>query len=166
MKILIKKLFLMLCFSAVAIQAQTYTLEQTAVAGGGISGGVGGVYGLSSTTGQAAAGGAIQNNPYVMTVGFWNFSPLAPTAANALISGRVRTAGGQGVRNAYIVLTDSFGTLRSTQTGTFGYFRFENLPVGQTYVLTIYSKRYIFAQTSQIIFLNDNVTEINFTAEP
>lgn len=168
MKTLIKNLLTVLVgFSlSAAIQAQTYALEQTAIAGGGMSNGTGGSFGLSSTAGQAAAGGPIRGNPYAMTVGFWNFAPSAPTAANASISGRITTAGGQGIRNARLVLTDAFGVSRNAQTGSFGYFRFEGLPVGQTYVLTIYSRRYVFAQTSQLIALNDDVTGIDFTAEP
>ncbi|HEY0458243.1 MAG TPA: carboxypeptidase-like regulatory domain-containing protein [Pyrinomonadaceae bacterium] len=153
------------CFFAACVEAQVYTLEKTAVAGGGMSGGAGGIYTLGSTTGQAAAGNALRGAPYAVTVGFWSYSPLAPTSANVSISGRVLTADGQGIRNARLVLTDSSGAPRFAQAGSFGYFHFENVPVGETYVLTIYSNRFTFAQSSQVISLNDELTDVNFISD-
>ncbi len=169
MKKLIKKLPVALvsfCLFAAAIEAQTYTLEQTAIAGGGMSGGAGGTYNLSSTTGQAAAGGAIRGTPYAMTVGFWNFTPSAPTAANVSIGGRVTTANGQGIRNARLVLVNGSGAQQTAQTASFGYYRFDDLRAGETYVLTVYSKRYVFAEPTRIISLSDDLTDVNFTSEP
>lgn len=156
----------LLCFLTTIIQAQTYTLEQTVVAGGGMSGGAGSSYALDSTTGQAAAGGPLQGNPFAMTLGFWNYNALlAPTAANASISGRVLTANGQGIRNTLLVLTDNSGASRYAQTGMFGYFRFEDVAVGETYILTVYAKRFRFAQPSQVITLTDDSTDVNFIAD-
>ena len=169
MRILMNKLSVaiaLFCLLATAIQAQTYTLEKTVVAGGGMSGGAGGSYALDSTTGQTAAGGVLRGNPFAMTVGFWNYEPLAPTAANASISGRVMTSNGSGIRNARLVLFDSLGGQRVAQTGTFGYFRFEDVPVGEIYVLTVYSGRFVFVQPSQIITLTEDLTDVNFTSEP
>src|SRR5215204_227996 len=121
---------LLFCFLTAGVQAQVYTLEKTAVAGGGSEGGAGGIYALDSTTGQAAAGNARRGGSYAMTVGFWSFNPpLAPTASTVSISGRVLTPDGQGIRNANLILTGGAGELRYAQTGSFGYFRFENVRV-------------------------------------
>jgi CSLREA domain-containing protein len=89
-----------------------------------------------------------------------------PTAAHASVSGRVTTADGRGIRNARLVLSDAFGQSRHAQTGAFGYFRFTEIPVGATYVLTVSSKRFVFAQPSQVINLTDDLTDVNFTSEP
>jgi hypothetical protein len=156
----------LVCLLAASVQAQFYTLEKTAIAGGGMSGGAGDSFALSSTTGQTAAGNALRGGSYAMTVGFWNFNPLAPTASNAIVSGRVLTASGQGIRNARLVLTNSAGESRTGQTGSFGYFRFTDVPVGETYVLTVYSNRFTFAQSSQVIALTDDLTDLNFMSEP
>lgn len=89
-----------------------------------------------------------------------------PTAANASISGRVTTSNGRGIRNARLILTDAFGQTLTTQTGSFGYFRFEEIPVGATYVLTVSSKRFTFTQSSIIVNLTEDFTNANFVAEP
>lgn len=96
-----------------------------------------------------------------------NFSlvaALTPTAASASISGRVTTADGRGIRNADVVL--SSGSQRNSRivTSTFGYYRFDGLRVGETYVLTVGSKRYTFGETSRVVSLRDEVTDANFTA--
>jgi hypothetical protein len=155
---------LLFCFLTAGVQAQVYTLEKMVVAGGG-SEGAGGSFALDSTTGQAAAGNALRGGSSAMTVGFWSYSPLAPTASNVSISGRVLSANGQGIRDARLVLTNSAGEARYAQTGSFGYFRFMDVPVGETYVLTVYARRFTFAEPSRIIALHDDLTDMNFTSE-
>lgn len=84
----------------------------------------------------------------------------------ASISGRVTTANGHGIRNAKIVVTG--GSLIEplvATTGSFGYFRFEDLPNGETYVLTVNSQRYTFSTPSLVITLVDNVTDADFIAD-
>jgi hypothetical protein len=147
--------------------AQVFELTQTAIAGGGASTGTGGDYSLSSTTGQAAAGNALRRSPYSMTVGFWNPDTLPPTAATVSITGRVTTVGGAGIRNVNLVLAGgALGGPRYAQTGSFGYYRFDDVPVGATYILTAYAARYFIAQPSLTINLMDEFTEGNFIGEP
>jgi hypothetical protein len=88
-----------------------------------------------------------------------------PTAANASISGRITTAQGNGIRNVIISLTTPNGGIISTRTGTFGYYRFEDLPVGETYILSVSSKRYTFANPTRIISLQEDLTDEDFVAE-
>lgn len=153
-------------FLITAAHAQVYTLEQTAIAGGGIAGGTGGSFTLNSTTGQAAVGNALRGDSFSMSVGFWNYSPLAPTAAGADIAGRVLTTAGQGIRNAQMILINSSGERCFAQTGSFGYFRFENVPVGETYVLSVRSKRFELAEPSRVIPLSEDLRDVNFISEP
>ena len=84
----------------------------------------------------------------------------APTAASVSISGRVFGGSGKGLRNAYVILTDEQGRSRTVQTSAFGYYRFEEVEVGRTYILTVQSKRYEFEP--QVVFVTDEITELNF----
>ena len=90
------------------------------------------------------------------------FQDYTTTAAGAVVSGRVKTAGGAGLKNAKVTLTDSQGTARTASTGSFGAFRFENIPVGQDYVLTVGSKRYRFSP--QTISLTADLTGLEISA--
>lgn len=89
---------------------------------------------------------------------------LAPTAASVSITGRVRSADGRGVRNAIVTLTDAAGNARTARTSSFGYYRFDEIEAGQTVVIGVRSKQYQF--TPRIFSVTDNVTDVDFTAEP
>ena len=82
-----------------------YALEQAVIAGGGGQGSAGGTFTLDGTVGQAVAGDAVSGPPFAVTSGFWNSTPLAPTAATVGVTGQVRTANGAGIRNAVVTLT-------------------------------------------------------------
>ena len=87
------------------------------------------------------------------------------TLANVSVSGRVMTSSGQGVSNTLVSLTDSSGTFRrSALTSSFGYYRFDNVAAGGTYTIAAVSKRYTF--TAQTLQVNDNLTDVDFTALP
>ncbi|CAN5522130.1 hypothetical protein BH10ACI3_BH10ACI3_18250 [soil metagenome] len=99
--------------------------------------------------------------------GGWGIEFLAPTAANASISGRVLTADGSGLRNAEVTITgNSLTTPRRVTTSSFGYYSVDGLQVGETYVVTVGSKRFTFQAPSQVISLVDSVTDADFVAEP
>lgn len=87
-------------------------------------------------------------------------------SANTSISGRVQTADGTGIRGAIVQITDQSGATRSVKTGTFGYYRFDAVVVGETYILTVANKRFTFANQTRIISVTEELTEVNFTAEP
>ncbi len=88
----------------------------------------------------------------------------APTAS---ISGRVTTASGNGIRNAKVVITGNalIEPIVAT-TGSFGYFSFDGLRTGETYVVTVNSRHYTFSIPSRIISLSGNVTDADFIADP
>jgi len=100
-------------------------------------------------------------------VACWGIEFNAVTAAGVSLSGRVTTAEGAGIRNARVVITgDSLPEPRIATTGSFGYYSFEGLQSGQTYVVTVNSQRYTFTVPSRVITLVDNLTNVDFTAEP
>jgi hypothetical protein len=92
---------------------------------------------------------------------------LAPTAAHAFISGQVLTADGRGIRNAIVVISGgNLPEARTVATGSFGYFAFDDLEVGQTYIVTVNSKRFAFPTPTVVVTLQDNVGDLNFVAFP
>lgn len=86
------------------------------------------------------------------------------TGANVSVSGRVMTAGNQGIRNAIVSLTDSAGNMRQVHSSSLGYYRFDDVTAGETYVLSIRSKRYTFENPSRIVMIFDDVTDGDFIA--
>ena len=94
-----------------------------------------------------------------------NLNILAPTAANVSIGGRVLTSSGSGISRAVVSMTDASGGQRFALTNSFGYYRFADVPTGATYVLTVSSKRYSFANPSQILSILSDTDDINFVAD-
>ncbi len=84
---------------------------------------------------------------------------FAPTAASVSVSGRV-FAPGRGAA-AIVSMTDANGNTRTAETDMLGYFRFEEVETGQTYIFETRSKRLRFA--TQIVTITENLDELNFT---
>jgi hypothetical protein len=72
-------------------------------------------------------------------------------SSNATISGRVLSQDGRGVRNAQVMLTNSSGAVVQTSSGPRGTFQFGNLTMGETYTLTVVSRRFAFQPRSVAI---------------
>lgn len=89
---------------------------------------------------------------------------LVPTAASVAISGRVTTAKGGGIANVFVSLTDVQGNIRTVKTNTFGFYRFDELTAGATYVLNVSSKRFSFNSPSRLVTLKDSVFDEDFSA--
>lgn len=87
--------------------------------------------------------------------------PLVPTAAPVTVGGRVMWDLGKGIFRARLNLTDDEGNTRTTFTNPFGYYRFEGVEVGKTYILTVSSKNHQFAP--QILTINEEIVNLNFT---
>lgn len=88
------------------------------------------------------------------------------TAADASLKGRVKTSKNRGVANAAVEI--SGGDLAEPiryRTNQLGYFQFEGLSVGQTYVVTVSSKRYQFAESSRIVTLLEQLADFDFVAQ-
>jgi hypothetical protein len=118
---------------------------------------MGGMVDAMTNTGSAAG---------VTNFSQWGAGMLAPTAANGSISGQVLTANGQGIRNATIVVTGGgLSEPRYVQTGSFGKYQIDDLPLGQTYVVTVISKRFFFQNPNIIVNLDNNISNVNFEAE-
>jgi hypothetical protein len=62
-------------------------------------------------------------------------------------------------------LTDASGQTRTAQTNSFGNYRFAEVAVGETYILTVSSKKYFFAEPSRIVNVQDSLEDLDFVGE-
>lgn len=92
-------------------------------------------------------------------------TPLAPTAAMVPVGGRVRTANGNGIANARVTLTAPSGEVRTVTTTSFGYYHFNDVPVGDTYIISVASKRYSFSQPTVIRSVFEEISDLDFVAD-
>lgn len=86
---------------------------------------------------------------------------VTPSAAGVRVSGRVTDVNGTGIARAAVTLTDPSGRARSVNTKSFGFFAFDDVPVGKSYIVSVRHKGYQF--NSQVINPEDNVSDLNFT---
>jgi hypothetical protein len=88
---------------------------------------------------------------------------IGSTAAGVEVSGRVLTPDGRGLRNARVTITDANGEKRSATTSSFGYYKFEEVETGTTYVIGVSSKQYRF--TSRVLQVTDSLTDFDFVGQ-
>jgi len=84
----------------------------------------------------------------------------ASSSTPASISGKVMTPSGLALRNTKVILTAADNSQQSTVTSSFGIYSFANIPSGQSYTLSVVSKRYRF--TSQTMTLSGDLTNVDF----
>ena len=75
------------------------------------------------------------------------------------VTGRVLTPGGQGLRNATVLITDSRGVKQITTSSSFGAYVFANVRGGETYTISVSSKRYRFAP--RVLVVPSNLNDID-----
>jgi CSLREA domain-containing protein len=88
---------------------------------------------------------------------------LGPTAAAVSIGGRVMLATGKGISRAIITMTAANGEIRTASTDQFGFYRFANVPAGETYIFAAAHKYYRF--NPQIITVLEDASRVEFTAD-
>ncbi len=85
---------------------------------------------------------------------------LGPTAAAIQIAGRV-VSGRRGVARAVVYLSDLDGNVRTVATNQFGYYRFNDVKPGQSYIFEIRSKQFTFSP--QVVYLTGEMLDLNFS---
>lgn len=88
-------------------------------------------------------------------------SAIVPTSAAVSVSGRV-AAGKRGISGVRVYLTDQFGMTKTALTNGFGYYRFDNVATGESYLLTAAAKGYFIEP--RILTVNDELTEVDLIA--
>jgi len=62
-------------------------------------------------------------------------------------------------------VTDQNGEEKTALTNPFGYYRFAEVAVGETYIIGVSSKRYSFIQPTQILSVNGDLAAVDFVAQ-
>lgn len=87
---------------------------------------------------------------------------LGPSAAPAVISGRVMTASGAGVSRAVLTLVNAEnGETITVMTNSFGYYSIE-AEVGPLYTLSALHKRYSFSDNLRVFTLLEELSGVDF----
>lgn len=136
----------------------TFVIQKSVIAGGGGQA-VGGGFTLDGTIGQSIAGTSSTGDGFELGGGFWGGGGAAP-AADVTVSGRVLTPDGRSLRNTIVSLIDSAGVRRFATSSSFGVYSFANVRTGETYTMTVTSKRYRF--TPQILAINSSIANLDF----
>lgn len=111
---------------------------------------------VDNQTATAATGG---NNADIGAFEVQN----APTAGLVTVGGRVTNRSGRAVANARVSMTDAAGETRYALTNPFGFYRFQKVPAGETYVFRASAKRYEFAP--QVLTVNGDADDLNFAGQ-
>lgn len=93
-------------------------------------------------------------------------SAQAPTAATVNVGGRVYSPYGRALSNAQVSMYGTDGSLRLTTTNPFGYYNFDNVEVGRSYIVSVSSKRFYFSNPTQVVFVTDAMESLDFFADP
>lgn len=94
------------------------------------------------------------------------YSPSSvPTAATAAVSGTVTNAGGRGMARTMVTIQNlNTEETRTVMTNAFGNYRFNDLPVGNLYSISISNKKGGFVRQTQSFVLNGDEANVNFIA--
>jgi len=98
-----------------------------------------------------------------LAVDDFSLTPFMTTAATVPIGGRVLDSNGRGVRGARVVLSMPDGNTVMTSTNAFGYYRFESVQSGGSYVVHASVRGLSFA--SKIVTVNDAVADLDFSPQ-
>ena len=107
---------------------------------------------------------SVDATPLATTFTDGNLSIVAPTAAGVSIGGRVVAGSQLGIASVSVELTNARGEKRTALTNPFGYYQFDDVQAGETYVVSAKSKRYSFVTSSQVITVSDEMSGIDFVS--
>ncbi|MBK6751811.1 MAG: carboxypeptidase regulatory-like domain-containing protein [Acidobacteria bacterium] len=85
------------------------------------------------------------------------------SAGTAVVTGQVRDSQGRGIAKARITVTDpNSGVTYTAISGAFGYYHFDGLEVGSTYIISVGHKGYTFRNTTQSLMLLQDTDGVDF----
>lgn len=93
-------------------------------------------------------------------------SPAIPTASNVPVSGRVLDGGNSGLSKVAVTITDVSGNSQTVYTNSFGYYKFDEVQVGQTYIISVNHRKYLFPESPRVLTVDEAITDLNFQASP
>lgn len=90
-------------------------------------------------------------------------APFVPTAGNVEIGGTVTDSNGQAIARANVSIIDPQGNIRNVKTNSFGAFKFDEIPSGQTYTLNAAAKGFTFVP--QVLSINEEIGNLTLIAQ-
>ena len=96
-------------------------------------------------------------------IGAFEKAALPPTSAPVTV-GRVLRTDGFGIGSAAVTAVDQEGNVLRTRTNGFGYFIFDSVPSGRSYVISVNHKQFTFAP--QVVNVDDNILDLTFQQSP
>lgn len=93
------------------------------------------------------------------------FTNVVPTAASTYVRGRILSNGGLPISRTLVTIQNvNTGEIQRTLSNSFGYYRFDDLEVGNFYIVTVENRKYVFTPNSASFTLNDAVESLDFTS--
>lgn len=89
---------------------------------------------------------------------------LAPSSAGVTIGGRVLTSEGHPVYGARISMSDIAGNTRTALTNSFGFYQFEDVAAGESYVFSGFAKRHALLTKYQLYTVEEDFAGLDFVA--
>ncbi len=96
----------------------------------------------------------------LLPTSYQNGSVTISAAPRFTVSGKVTTPTGLGLRNATVIILDSNNVRRTTTTSSFGLYNFSDVQSGQSYTVSVSSKRYRFA--ARVVSVSSDLSNIDF----
>jgi len=90
---------------------------------------------------------------------------ISPTAATVTVGGRVTTANGRGIPYVRLAMTGSNGETQIVLSNALGYYNFNDVPAGETYIFNASHKRYSFTQSTQVHSIVEETKNVNFVGQ-
>ncbi len=94
--------------------------------------------------------------------GIWQTAMLIPSAASVSVSGRVMSSAGTGIRGATVRMTGGDGQTVTAITNAFGYYKFDEVISGRTYMMAATARGYTFQPRA--VQVSDQLTDVDFTS--
>jgi hypothetical protein len=84
----------------------------------------------------------------------------ASSAAGVGVAGRVLAPGGRALSGAMVTLTSFDGIAKTVRTNTFGSFAFGDVSSGESYVISVESRKYVYQ--AMVLNVDDSITDLEF----
>ena len=93
------------------------------------------------------------------------FVNAVTTAATVSVGGSITDQYGQAIpRTAVTIFNSTTLETQRAYSNSFGNYHFDNLTVGDFYIISVANKKYTFTPDTRTFVLNDAIENLNFTA--
>ncbi len=106
---------------------------------------------------------------YNITKAMWEIDAISantfiPTASQVSLSGMVKTAQGRAISQTKMIFADTEGNIRTAMTNKFGYYEFNDIDAGSTYIIVAVKKGKIFSDVPRVLTIQEDMANEDFIA--